>query len=389
MKKLFTPALLALVCASAMAQTAAPQADAADPAPAAQASPQPAPKVKREMVWSTRAGDGHTEFKLDDDDRLAGHLAGPLAERMAFIGTELGNERTVKGAPYCADAVHETVQILADGNRIVKKQNSRNCRDGEGRTRQELDRDGRKTVFVRDPVAHRNFSTGEDGRIITINIHGPEGAEAAKAYGERAREYAERAREYAEKMTREMRIEMRRGEAGAPPVPPKGAVPPVPPQPVVITEDLRDDGNGNVVRDRRVMRVEARPGMPPLPAMHVPQIVLERAMSFAPRGPGDVSSLGSKEIAGLKVNGERTTWTIEAGKIGNEKPIVITRDVWTSPELMVTVASRDFDPRSGEVNYRLENVKRAEPDAALFKAPPDAERPRTPRPPRAASGAKN
>lgn len=89
------------------------------------------------------------------------------------------------------------------------------------------------------------------------------------------------------------------------------------------------------------------------------------------RRPGVASPLGSREIEGLKVNGERTAWTIEAGKLGNEKPIVITRDVWTSPELMLTVQSRDFDPRSGEVNYRLVNVKRGEPDAALMKPPAD------------------
>ena len=55
-----------------------------------------------------------------------------------FAGFELGRERVVKGAPYCADAVHETIQPLADGNRIVRKQSTRLCRDGEGRTRREV-----------------------------------------------------------------------------------------------------------------------------------------------------------------------------------------------------------------------------------------------------------
>ena len=95
------------------------------------------------------------------------------------------------------------------------------------------------------------------------------------------------------------------------------------------------------------------------------------SLAFAPRGDGATSALGSKEIEGVKVNGERTSWTIEAGKIGNEKPIVMTRDVWTSPELMLTVGSRDFDPRSGETNYRLQNIKRGEPDMALLKVPAD------------------
>ncbi len=60
-----------------------------------------------------------------------------------------------------------------------------------------------------------------------------------------------------------------------------------------------------------------------------------------------------------------------AGKIGNEKPIQIVREVWTSPELLLTVQSRDADPRSAERTYRLTNLKRGEPDAALMKVPAD------------------
>ena len=67
--------------------------------------------------------------------------------------TRWAQERVVKGAPYCADALHESVQPLADGNRIVQRQVTRLCRDGEGRTRQEVDYDGRKRVYLRDPVA--------------------------------------------------------------------------------------------------------------------------------------------------------------------------------------------------------------------------------------------
>src|SRR5689334_7024407 len=46
---------------------------------------------------------------------------------LRFVSAEMGNERVVKGAPYCAEAVHETVQWLPDGNggaanRIVRQQ---------------------------------------------------------------------------------------------------------------------------------------------------------------------------------------------------------------------------------------------------------------------------
>ena len=36
---------------------------------------------------------------------------------------------------------------------------------------------------------------------------------------------------------------------------------------------------------------------------------------------------------------------------------------------MLTVQSREADPRSGEQNYRLEKLKRGEPDPALMKPP--------------------
>src|SRR4029453_13499558 len=45
--------------------------------------------------------------------------------------------RLVKGMPYQAETVTETVQILADGNRIVHKTPGLVARDGEGRTRRE------------------------------------------------------------------------------------------------------------------------------------------------------------------------------------------------------------------------------------------------------------
>src|SRR5262245_12861874 len=71
-------------------------------------------------------------------------LANPAGRTMAFIADEMDQERVVKGAPYCAEALHESIQPLADGNRIVRKQVTRLCRDGEGRTRQEVEFDGHK-----------------------------------------------------------------------------------------------------------------------------------------------------------------------------------------------------------------------------------------------------
>jgi hypothetical protein len=46
-------------------------------------------------------------------------------------------EKLVKGAPYSAEAVTETTQMLVDGNRIARKNVAQVYRDSEGRTRRE------------------------------------------------------------------------------------------------------------------------------------------------------------------------------------------------------------------------------------------------------------
>ena len=66
---------------------------------------------------------------------------------------------------------------------------------------------------------------------------------------------------------------------------------------------------------------------------------------------------------------------MEAGKLGNDKPIVSSREVWTSPELMLR--SVELDPRLGETHYKLQNLKRGEPDAALMRVPADDSKPRS------------
>jgi hypothetical protein len=67
----------------------------------------------------------------------------------------------------------------------------------------------------------------------------------------------------------------------------------------------------------------------------------------------------------------RTTRTIPAGEIGNEKPISIVNEVWTSPDLKTIVYSKRSDPRMGEQTFKLTNIVLAEPAASLFTVPPD------------------
>ena len=96
-----------------------------------------------------------------------------------------------------------------------------------------------------------------------------------------------------------------------------------------------------------------------------------------PHGMGEdaasrqTESLGTQAIDGLDTTGTRTTVTIPAGAIGNEKAIVIVSERWLSPELQAVVLSTHRDPRFGETTYRLTGITRGEPEKSLFEVPSD------------------
>jgi len=74
-------------------------------------------------------------------------------------------------------------------------------------------------------------------------------------------------------------------------------------------------------------------------------------------------------IEGVEAEGTRTTITIPAGEIGNERAIEIVSERWYSPELQTVVMTRHSDPRFGENSYTLTNISRTEPDKSLFDVP--------------------
>jgi hypothetical protein len=82
-------------------------------------------------------------------------------------------------------------------------------------------------------------------------------------------------------------------------------------------------------------------------------------------------SLGTRQIEGVKAVGRKLTTVIPIGQIGNDRPIEITDERWESPELRMLVYSRNADPRTGVVEYRLTNINRAEPPIDLFVIPSD------------------
>jgi hypothetical protein len=107
------------------------------------------------------------------------------------------------------------------------------------------------------------------------------------------------------------------------------------------------------------------PGLPPR------GIMIQRSFSTNDAGKAATEDLGTQTMEGVPVTGVRTTRTIPAGEIGNDRPIRIVTEVWTSPELKTIVYSKRSDPRMGEQTFRLTNINRSEPDASLFTVPPD------------------
>ena len=85
--------------------------------------------------------------------------------------------------------------------------------------------------------------------------------------------------------------------------------------------------------------------------------------------PAKTESLGTRQIEGLPAIGEKTTSTIPTGRIGNDRPIEIFDERWESSDLKVVLLLRHRDPQTGEVEFRLTNIKRAEPSLDLFKVP--------------------
>jgi hypothetical protein len=257
-----------------------------------------------------------------------------------------GNEKIVKGSPFSAEAVSESVQVLADGNRITRSSTSKLYRNSEGRFRRE------SSGFSGTP-----FGTFPEIVPMTTIVDPVVGFRYLLNDGS--------------KTVRALSL--------VPPVPPlpPGEYRTLVPGKVVDVEKLRTE-----LRYATPPPAPAAPGAPAAPPSPPPAVALIAAARAAQPGEAFVfgaaaagstktEDLGSRNIDGVEARGTRTVTTIEAGKIGNERPIEIVYEKWYSDELQMVVQSRHYDPRFGEQTYRLTNIVRSEPDPSLFTPPAD------------------
>ena len=260
-----------------------------------------------------------------------------------------GTAQTVKNAPYSAQVMSERLQQLPDGNQIERRTRSASYRDSAGRTRHEVsnDRGELRTVTISDPVAGTVWILHPQTRVAQ---RAPSPAEIARI----ARDARERARAQVERMSKDGRLP-------------------------ALERDGQDRVSVNVERENdrqretvRVIRLPGRPGMDAAAIGSQLGSMLTRALADAKWADKSVSrDLGTREFDGVKAEGKLRSYEIPAGAVGNRNPIVVADESWYSPELQVTVYSKHSDPRSGEYVYRLEGLKRGEPDAALFAVPSD------------------
>jgi hypothetical protein len=79
--------------------------------------------------------------------------------------------------------------------------------------------------------------------------------------------------------------------------------------------------------------------------------------------------LGSNTMEGLDVVGTRETLSINPGVVGNERPLVSTREFWYSSDLETNLSVTRIDPREGKQVVQLSEVSRSEPLASQFQVP--------------------
>jgi hypothetical protein len=284
------------------------------------------------------------------------HLAGPLM-RMGRKG--------VKGAPYSAEVITERLQNLADGNQISNKTSSMSYRNSAGATRQDImdTKGGLRAIVLHDP---------NEGSTITLHPQDKTGTKMVfKQIEGQAREEARAKIEQMRKDGRLERLEQVRKDGRVERIERSGG----PGEEIVIKRVERADGEMRQ-RIREEVRVHVAKAIDETRALHAPEMRAQIGPVIAGAfgdmkwsGKATTRELGSKDIDGIKAEGKLRSYEIPAGELGNRNAIVVSDESWYSPELQVTVYSKHSDPRSGERIYRLANLKREEPAAALFTVP--------------------
>jgi hypothetical protein len=246
----------------------------------------------------------------------------------------------VKGAPYSAEAITETIQVLADGNRIERRTSAAIARNSEGAVRREqhalavgalVPDNADSLVTITNPASGEHITLDYQRKIAFrmkagwFAIEGPGAKGGSIGFGATV-------------------LGSRTG-------------------PVVV------GGQPALESGPRGMPLPPPPAEPFDEPVSVDRVVSTMSPGVLPGSEYKTEDLEPRTIEGLAAQGTRTTVTIPAGAIGNALPIEIVTERWFSPDLKIVLQTRRADPRFGETVYRVTNVSRDEPSPDLFKVP--------------------
>jgi hypothetical protein len=236
--------------------------------------------------------------------------------------------KTVKGAPYSGTEVNETNQTLADGTHIRNETQTQVWRDSEGRVRRETG----TQVMIYDPVANVSYSINTKNQTVRKLPLGTymfsSNADGSKTNMQYFRYSTVGDGVYHVGGGATASATSEKTEQG-------------------LAEAKRD--LAIVTRDNPLMALDANTGK-----------VRSKAVS---------QPLGKRMMEGVNAEGTSETSTIEAGAIGNDRPIQSVSERWYSSDLQTVMMSRHADPRTGEETFKLINVSRTEPPPYLFQIP--------------------
>jgi hypothetical protein len=220
----------------------------------------------------------------------------------------------VKGAPFCAAVTTEHTQAFADGNRIHTAENSNICRDSEGRTRHEAS----LNLLGAGPQVSAH-------KLITILD--PVGG---------VRYMLDSENKIAHKMT----------------LPPPGSA---------SDRGLPNGGEMFIMRSASGAAGQT----------FSTNMSYRKAEHDSNEAAPTTEHLADQTINGIHATGTRITTTIPSGKMGNDKPILVTSERWYSSDLKATVMTKHDDPWAGELETQFTSVNTSEPDPSLFTVPSD------------------
>jgi hypothetical protein len=265
--------------------------------------------------------------------------------------------------------INEKIQTLADGNQLVKRSSNRVWRDSTGATRQEiLDADGKlKTIYIRDGEGNRFVLNAAKKTAVKISSpkmwvekHGTADGKEMKdgkkvVINTNQNVVVKRVEGSGKEKTEEVRVIVNSGDGMD--LSALGAL--------GSLGELGELGELGQLGDMFAFTGDAfaqawRNGEPTW-------------VGKDKKYEKTSTKLGSKSFDGVVADGKGSSYTIPAGKIGNQKPIVVSSESWYSPDLQITVYSKHSDPRVGDTIYRVANLKRSEPSTELFRVPADYE----------------